>query len=312
MSTTLVTSYKNPDLDGVASAIAYAEFLQHLGLAASAGILGRPHVEASYVLGRFKIPLPRIIEDADEFTEVRLVDASDNGAFGGCIPIDKVTEVIDHRQVNNPNHFPKATFQLDLVGSAATLIAEKFMRANLGISSGAATLLYAAIISNTLNLKSSVTTFRDQQAASWLNQVAKLPNNFWQELFAAKSDLSGYKLTDTMLGDFKIFTFNGKTVGITQLEILAADKLLEQRAHEVVQALATMMSNHKLDFMFLNLIDLVADRNYFVTSDPETQILLAKVLKLIFSNNIAERPGMILRKQIAPLIQAELLLAEVG
>jgi len=67
-----------------------------------------------------------------------------------------------------------------------------------------------AIISNTLNFKGSVTTDRDKAAASWLNQVAKLPKDFWKDLFLAKSDLSGKKLSKGVKGDFAWFVMGGK------------------------------------------------------------------------------------------------------
>lgn len=52
------------------------------------------------------------------------------------------------------------------------------MKNNVDISKESATLVYGAIISNTLNFKGSVTTDRDKIAAEWLNKVAKLPEDF--------------------------------------------------------------------------------------------------------------------------------------
>lgn len=39
----LVTSYKNPDLDGTASAFSYAEFLNNTGFNSLVKIFGKPH-----------------------------------------------------------------------------------------------------------------------------------------------------------------------------------------------------------------------------------------------------------------------------
>lgn len=57
----LVTSLQNPDLDGTACALAYAEFLNKKGYDAIAGIFGVPHREAQFVLDKFNIKINRLI-----------------------------------------------------------------------------------------------------------------------------------------------------------------------------------------------------------------------------------------------------------
>ena len=178
MKPILVTCYVNPDLDGVAGAIAYGEFLQKTGKNTVVGIIGEPHDEAKYILDRFGFEYPPIIPNADNFDEVILVDASDLNGLEGKISAEKVIEIIDHRKVHEADKFPKAKAQIELVGAAATLVAEKFIQNNVDVSKESATLVYGAIISNTLNFKGSVTTDRDKEAAAWLNKVANCPKIF--------------------------------------------------------------------------------------------------------------------------------------
>ena len=82
----------------------------------------------------------------------------------------------------------------------------------------------SAIISNTLNFKGGVTTDRDKKVAEYLNNIAKLPDNFSKELFEAKSDLSGEKLSKTILGDLATYDIANKKFSIAQLEIIGAKK----------------------------------------------------------------------------------------
>ena len=114
MKPTLVTCYVNPDLDGVAGAIAYGEFLQKTGKNAVVGIIGEPHDEAKYILDRFGFEYPPIIENADNFDEVILVDASDLNGLEGKISAEKVIEIIDHRKVHEADKFPKPKHKLSL------------------------------------------------------------------------------------------------------------------------------------------------------------------------------------------------------
>jgi manganese-dependent inorganic pyrophosphatase len=196
--------------------------------------------------------------------------------------------------------------QIELVGSASTLIAEKFIQNNTDISKESAILLCGAIISNTLNFKGGVTTERDRKAVEYLNKVAQLSDNFWKELFTAKSDLSGVKLRERIEGDFAWFVMGDKKVGIAQLEIIGADKLIEERIDDIIKTLEEIKSEMKLDYIFQNTIELEECKNIFVTPDIKTQALLEKVLEVKFSGFVAERPNLIMRKQIVPLIKEEL------
>ncbi len=306
MKPILVTCYVNPDLDGVAGAIAYGEFLQKTGKNSVVGIIGEPHDEAKYILDRFGFEYPPMVENADNFDEVILVDASDLNGLEGKISAEKVIEIIDHRKVHEADKFPKAKAQIELVGAAATLVAEKFMQSNVDISKESATLVYGAIISNTLNFKGSVTTDRDKIAAEWLNKVAKLPEDFWKDLFIAKSDLSGGKLAERIEGDFAWFVMGDKKVGIAQIEMIGAKKLVNERSGEIVQVLGKIKKEMSLDFIFQNTIELEDIKNFFVAQDSETQKLLEKVLKVQFAGVVAERPNLIMRKQIVPLLKDEL------
>jgi manganese-dependent inorganic pyrophosphatase len=306
MKTTLVTCYVNPDLDGVAGAIGYAEFLTKSGQVAQVGIIGDIHEEARYVFDRFHFPHPSTLASSEGYEQIILVDASDLNGLEGKIDPQKVIEVIDHRQVHEADKFPQAKIQIELVGAAATLIAEKFMQAKLPISQEAATLIYSAIISNTLNFKAPVTTDRDRQAATWLNQTAKLGDNFWKELFIAKSDLSGEKLEERIRGDFAWFEFSGKKLGIAQIEIIGATTLIAQREAEIIDILKQLKKELGLDFIFQNTIELEEGKNFLVTADEDSKKLLIATLNLEFKGQTAIRPELIMRKQIVPIIKAYL------
>lgn len=306
MKPILITGYVNPDLDAVAGTIAYCEFLNKTGRNAKVGIIGEPHDEAKYILDKYNFEYPQSIPNADNFDEVILIDASDLIGIEGKIGPDKVIEIIDHRKINEADKFVNAKVQIELVGSASTLVAERFIQNNIDISYQSAVLLCGAIISNTLNFKGGVTTERDRKAVEYLNKVAQLPDSFWKELFTAKSDLSGTKLRERIEGDFAWFVMGDKKVGIAQLEIIGADKLIEERIDDITKTLEEIKFEMKLDYIFQNTIELEECKNIFVTPDIKTQALLEKVLEVKFSGFVAERPNLIMRKQIVPLIKEEL------
>lgn len=88
--------------------------------------------------------------------------------------------------------------------------------------------------------------------------------------------------------------------------MIGAKKLLDERSSEIIQALDKIKKDMNLDYVFQNTIELEGIKNFFVAQDPDTQKLLEKVLSVQFFNMIAERPNLIMRKQIIPLLKEEL------
>lgn len=302
----LVTSYAHPDLDGIASAVAYAEFLQKTGRDAVAGIIGVPQVEADYLFDRLGLARPLTVPDADGYDEVILVDASDPAGLEGAVPVGKVIEVIDHRMVHESGAFPNARVQIELVGAAATLIAEKFMLNGARLSKDSAALLYAGIVSNTLNFKAAVTTDRDWTAAAWLNGIAGLPRDFWKEMFVSKSDVSGDKLFRRMRDDFKWFTLGGTRVGIAEIEMIGARVVVTERAAQICEELARIKEERRLDHVFQNTVELEGAQTFLLADDPGTQRLLQETLHVTFTGCVAELPYLLMRKQIVPELKKAL------
>lgn len=303
MQKILVTSYVNPDIDGVASAFAYCEFLKKTGKYAVISVIGEVHDEVKYIFDRFNFVFPEIILNTDDFNEIILVDASTLNILENKITIDKVTEIIDHRKINEASKFVNAKIQIELVGAAATMIAEKFIQNSIAISKESAILLYSAIISNTLNFNSSVTTQRDKDAALWLKQIAGLTEVFWEDMFIAKSDLTDKKLAERIKGDFAWFIVGEKKIGIAQIEMIGAKKLIYDRGEEIIQVLEKIKAELKLDFIFQNIIELKDVKSFFVTNDIEAKKLLEEIFGVKFIGMLAEKSPVIMRKQIVPLLK---------
>lgn len=302
----LVTSYQNPDLDGTACAFAYAEFLQKAGKKAMAGIFGEPHREAQFVIKRFKIPsiinAEKIIETA---AQIILVDSSGRRGISNQIDPNKVVEIIDHRKINEAHEFPKATVQIELVGSASTLIAEKFYSQKIPLSKESAALLFSAIISNTVNFKAGVTMERDHQMADWLKTKVEIPKTYVSEMFEYKSRFVK-SIKETIDDDFATFTFNDYHLGIAQLEIVKVDSFVKEKLTELRLILKEIQKEKKLDLIFLTLIDLEKAFNKLIVIDSKMEKILVMALEVKFENGIAKRDGILMRKQIVPLVKAVL------
>ncbi|MFA5889035.1 MAG: DHHA2 domain-containing protein [Candidatus Paceibacterota bacterium] len=304
MNTVVVTSYTEPDLDGYSCAVAYTEFLNKTGTPAVMRIFGEPHIEATYLVKKFGL---KIEEDKTaDLEKIILVDASELRDLDKFVRPENVIEVIDHRKVNDAELFTNAKIQIEFVGSAATLIAEKFYKQNINISVSSATLLYGAIVSNTLNFRAKVTTDRDRQMAEWLNQKLGLTQEFIDDMFRAKSDVSGEKLAQRIEADFAWFKFGKHKIGCAQLEIIDVKSLVNSRKAKILQILEDLKAKDGLDMIFMSFIDLGEGFNAFITGDLEMQRVLSEILNIQFKDDLAFRPSLIMRKEIAPLLKEKL------
>lgn len=303
MEDVLVTCYKNPDLDGFSCAIAYSEFLNKIGFKTKTLIQGSPTKETIFLMEYFNLDYPTKIENLEDYKKIILTDASDLNALSGLDP-QKVIEVIDHRKYYNKKLFPNAKFQVELVGAAATLIVEKFIKNKIELSRRSGILLYGAIFSNTLNFKSNTATIRDKEMSLWLKDKFLMPDDLIEKMFLAKSKLNGKLLKQEMKTEFAIFP-EIKT-GMVQLEVFNAENIVKNRIKEIISILDIFKKESKVNLIFLSIVDIDKECNYFITNDLNVQKILTKTLKVDFQNNIASRPKLIMRKEIVPLLVKEL------
>jgi len=301
----LVTAQPNPDIDRVACIIGYSELLQKQGIDAHPGIVGNIHREALFILENFNVNYSKVSEKSiSGFDEFILVDSSSRTGLSENIDINKVVEIIDHRKSNEAHVFKNAKIQIEFVGAAATLIVEKFMESGTELSEGSRILLYGAIVSNTLNFKSNTTTGRDKKAAEWLKKRLNLPKDFVRRMFLAKSDFEGKNVRDILMQDCKSVDKDAKVrFSIFQLEVVDLERIIKDNKKEILGFLKEDKIKQNLDYIFLTGVDLEKGFNMFLAVDDKTKSLLEKALGIKFSGNAVRREGLLLRKEIIPIIE---------
>lgn len=294
---TLVLGYIHPDLDAYGCSLAYAELLSRENVSVRAGKSGEPIGEVHFLNKFLQAPLLPTYDPAD-FARIVVVDTNRPSNLDTRVDPSKVVEVVDHRPGRNIEDFPGARWQIEMVGAAATLIGEKFQQQGVQPSQLSAAFMLAAIISNTLNFKGTVTTERDRQMAEWLGHYALLPNDFATMLFRAKSDLGGDKLNKQLIGDFaQMDEVNGVRVGLGQLELVGGKELLAERELDILVILRQLSRERHLDHIFTTLVDVDAGETYFVAEASETKELLSNALELRFEEDVAVMDRLILRKE---------------
>jgi manganese-dependent inorganic pyrophosphatase len=292
---TYTTTYPNPDTDGIVCAIAFAEFLRSArGKNAQAVIKGRVDDETTLVLELFSERHPRIVETCSEADEIYLFDTHHMTHVIDYLECSKVVEIIDHHPSGNPEAFENASITNELVGAAATLVTERFRKADYGIPPLHAGLLYAAIISNTLEFTAPTTTGRDKAAAEWLGIRTDIPRDLPRLMFAARSAF-GTRSTPCLLeSDCKLFRLGGHDVAICQIEGVGVEQVLNRE--DLYAALASLATARGTDFVFLSVVDILARKTTLVPANEVTAQVLTRALGLTFEKGMVTVNRILLRK----------------
>lgn len=298
----LVTAKVNPDLDGTSCLLAYADLLNQVGKKASGIVTGSPQSEVQYFIKTLGIEIPlRNDASSGEWSEFVLVDASSMMGMPKVVDPHKVIEIIDHRVSEPEKEFPNARIQNELIGAAATIVIERFVKAKKKIKFAHAKLLYGAIFHNTLNFIATNAGTRDKNAVKYLEDEFGLGQSMIREMF----DFSTQEVLKDVFGALKMDKIDAvsgnNTAGAYQL-IVWGNEILDQRKN-IESAVERLEGEFDISWSFINIVDLAAKRSHLFVSSRIGQEILSKAFQVKFDKGWAEIPA-ILRKQIMPKVGA--------
>ena len=301
----ITTTYEGPDLDGYSCAVAYAELLRAQGQKAQAAIFGELQLEVQWLLSEFGIGRIGPISPIGLIT-IALLDTSDLEGLPKCFAPEQVVEIIDHRKLTQLEAFPNTKSQVELVGAAATLVAERFKETGVEPSRESAILLYGGILSNTQNFTHPQVSHRDRNMAAWLKDISQAPNDLAKRMFIAKSDLSGTRLAQALDGDSKVLVIQGKRVATMQLEIYNPDRLIAERREEIESILSTFVKTEGADYGYLNMKNLENETSFILCGNEATRLLFTSLSGMMWDGHLGYSTERTLRKQINTWIDDQL------
>ena len=294
----LITAKINPDIDGVASILAYAHLLRSSGHDVVAGIYGTPQEEVNYFIAKHHVRVDPLHVDSQisPDTEVVIVDGSSLKGMHPGIKAEKVTEIIDHRIVDYvEGSFPQAKIQIEAVGAAATLIVERYMHTKTLVPAELGLLLFGAIVHNTLWLKSTNTTQRDIVALAHLAPSMPNPRIITQEMFEYAAEAIS-KDPASLVKDGKQIVLDGTQVGIYQhivwdIATTEINELISLAVYANQQATGSAWS-------CIIITSISHGKTLLFCPDQTGQSVLSSKLEIRFTENYALLPQLALRKQI--------------
>lgn len=298
----IVTSYIKPDIDGISSMYAYTEYLRKKGFEAEYYYEGTARKEVEIVLATYNINLKNI-NKIKEDDEVILVDTNRLKGLPNAINESQIKEVIDHHRKTNWLSKQKGVkVQIELIGAAATLIAEKFKNDKINISKESAILLYNGIISNTMNLKISMTSEKDKEMAKWLKKQCKeITDKKTKEIFIKKSDIID-RLREEMEVEFKD-EFITISWSMGQLEIADVEGFLEKYEKNIRAVLNIVKNENNVEFISVNCMDIINGYTIIVAENEPTATVISKAINVKFEGLKARINKLVSRKEIVKVIR---------
>jgi len=236
---------------------------------------------------------------------VLLVDHAEVGQSVKGVEKAQVVEILDHHHIGDIETTTPIPAIFDPVGSTATLVAERYKASGLRPEEGTATMLLAAVLSDTVILNSPTTTERDHEVVGYLERLLGVDaQEFGTEMFEASSDVSGLSAEEIVNRDAKEYaTSSGERMSVSQVETVGTSLL--ERSDELLEALEDLRAHRGYIFAALMVTDII---------EGGTELLCAGACALVerafdsrAENGVIDLPGVMSRKkQVAPKLLAVL------
>jgi manganese-dependent inorganic pyrophosphatase len=301
--TTQVFGHKSADTDSTGSPIVWAWYLNEVkGVAAAPKLLGEPNTEALFVLERWNLDKPEIIEGVEADAPVVIVDTNNPAELPENINDADITAIIDHHKLvggletKGPIDITirplacTATIMYDLMGDDAAKMPEAIKGAAL-----------SCIISDTLEFRSPTTTDRDREVVEAL--AADLGIDvaaYASEMFEAKSDISAFSDAELIRMDSKAYEVDGTKFRVSVLET-TAPKLVLDRKDSLMASYADVAKEDGVDEILLFAVDILNEEATLLVPNDLIKGVAEKSFGATVSGDTVVLPGIMSRKkQIIP------------
>lgn len=300
--TTLIFGHKSPDTDSTGSPLIWEWFINHQGGDAKAALLGEPNTEAAFVLDRWSLDKPQIIDGVADGQSCIIVDTNNPAELPDNINAADVTAIIDHHKLvggletAGPIDITirplacTATIMHDLMGDHAGHMPESIKGAML-----------SCILSDTLEFRSPTTTDTDRALAEKLagDLGVSIPD-YAAEMFAAKSDVSTFSEAELLRMDSKEYAVGDTKFRVSVLETTSPKSVLDRKA-ALMEAMPGVASEDGVDQVLLFVVDILNEEATMLIPNDLSKTVAEASFGASVSGDAVVLPGIMSRKkQIIP------------
>lgn len=297
---TIITSGKFfADIDALACAIAYSDFLKAKNILSEVIFPGDVNETVTRTIKNWDLNYKRKLDDKESTLNFVVVDCSNPAVLPEFVIQDKIVNVYDHR--SGYEHLwnnPQAEIKIELVGACATLVWERIKSEKLEskISQISLNLLYTAIFANTLNFKSSVTTERDRRAFLELKTHIDLENDWISSYYQEIESSILANPEEAVVSDTKVLDFPNLNLKIVvgQIELWDSKQFVLKNEKAIIKSLKSF----GIEDWFFTSPSISEGKNYIYTQSSKVSKLLEDNFDIKFNGDWGESNKLWLRKEI--------------
>ena len=301
--TTLVFGHTSPDTDSTGSPIIWAWYLNEiLGQTAEAVLLGEPNTEAAWVLTKWDLPKPCIIEDVEDGQCVVIVDTNNPTELPANVNRADILAIIDHhRLVGGLETRSPINITIQPLACTATIMHALMGDDAAKMPDWAKGAMLSCILSDTLEFRSPTTTDQDRDLAEALaNDLDIDIGNYASEMFAAKSDVSRFSNAELLRMDSKEFETGGTKFRVSVLETTSPGTILA-RKDDLMAAMTDVAREDGVDQVLLFVVDILEEQATLLIPNDLVRSVAEKSFSTICGEDSVVLPGIVSRKkQIIP------------
>ena len=189
--------------------------------------------------------------------KVILVDHNEKTQAVDGIEQADILEIIDHHRLGGIETLGPVYFRNQPVGCTATIVYSLYKENKIVPDKTTASLLCAAIISDTLFFRSPTCTWIDELTAKELAEIAALDlKELAANMFKAGSDLKGKSAEEICYQDFKQFAAGEVKFGVGQVNCMSSEEMSELK-NIMLPYLEQVAKKQKLDMVFFMLTNVM-------------------------------------------------------
>ena len=300
METIYITGHKNPDLDSVMGALAYAYLKSNVDTERSyvPVVPGSINAETKYILEKYTLETPTVKESvAGE--KVILVDHNEKEQAIDDMHDATILEVIDHHKMQFSYSDPIRII-IEPIGSSCSVIAKMFKADGVTIPENLAAGMLAAVLTDTVITKSPTTTDEDLKIIEELAQLAGIDDwkAYGMEIFKVRSSVSDLTDAEIITADYKDFDIHGNKIGIGQVETVDIGEF-ENRRESLLKALADKKEAGAYHSVILFLTDILKEESHFLIASDEPDTV-AQAFSTEQRDNMFTAPVLSRKKEVVP------------
>lgn len=235
--------------------------------------------------------------------QVILVDHNEKSQAADGVENTEILEIIDHHRLGTMETMSPVFFRNQPLGCTATIIFQMYRENQVEIPKQIAGLLCSAILSDTLMFRSPTCTPADQAAAKELAKLAEIDvETYANEMFLAGSNLSNKSEEEIFFQDFKKFSTENVTFGVSQITSLNKGEL-DMIGSRIKPSLSRFLENQQVDMVFFMLTDIVKESTTLLYAGEDVESLLEVLYGHVGAEGSMELAGMVSRKkQLVPAL----------